>query len=47
MICAAFDCAIFYDLWLKLVYLKYDFPSCAVLLICWLFLILCSHNFFM
>ena len=24
---------------------KYDFPSCAVLLICWFFLILCSHHF--
>ena len=29
------------------VYLKYDFPSCAVLLICWFFLILCSHHFYM
>ena len=24
---------------------KYDFPSCAVLLIFWFFLILCSHHF--
>ena len=28
-----------------LVYFKYDFPSCAVVLICWFFLILCSHHF--
>ena len=27
------------------VYFKYDSPSCTVLLICWFFLILCSHNF--
>ena len=27
------------------VYFKYDFPSCAVLLICLFFLILCSHHF--
>ena len=27
------------------VYFKYDFPSCAVVLICWFVLILCSHNF--
>ena len=26
-------------------YFKYDFPSCAVLIICWFFLILCSHHF--
>ena len=29
------------------VYFMYDFPSCAVLLICCFFLILCSHNFYM
>ena len=29
----------------ELVYFKYDFPSCAVLLICWFFLILRSHHF--
>ena len=29
----------------QFVYFKYDFPSCAVLLICWFFLILCSHHF--
>ena len=29
----------------QFVYFKYDFPSCAVLLICWFFLILCSHYF--
>ena len=33
----------FIDIWF--VYFKYDFPSCAVLLICWFFLILCSHHF--
>ena len=27
------------------VYFMYDFLSCAVLLICWFFLILCSHHF--
>ena len=27
------------------VYFKYDFPSCAVLSICWFSLILCSHYF--
>ena len=27
------------------VYFKYDFPSCAVILICWFSLILCSHRF--
>ena len=27
------------------VYFKYDFLSCAVPLICWFFLILCSHHF--
>ena len=27
------------------VYFKHDFPSHAVLLICWYFLILCSHHF--
>ena len=26
-------------------YFKYDLPSCAVLLICSFFLILCSHHF--
>ena len=31
----------------QFVYFKYDFPSCAVLLICWFFIILCSHHFFM
>ena len=30
----------------QFVYFKYDFPSCAVLLICWFFLIVCSHHFF-
>ena len=29
----------------QFVYLKYDFPSCTVVLICWFFLILCSHHF--
>ena len=29
----------------QFVYFKYDFPSIAVLLICWLFLILCSRHF--
>ena len=29
----------------QFVYFKYNFPSCAVLLICWFFLILCSHHF--
>ena len=29
----------------QFVYFKYDFLSCAVLLICWFFLILCSHHF--
>ena len=29
----------------QFVYFKYDFPSCAVLLICWFFPILCSHHF--
>ena len=29
----------------QFVYFKYEFPSCAVLMICWFFLILCSHNF--
>ena len=29
------------------VYFKYDFPSCAVLLICWFFLILCLRHFYM
>ena len=29
----------------QFVYFKYDFPSCAVLLICWFILILCSHHF--
>ena len=28
-----------------IVYIKYDFPSCAVLLISWFFLILCQHHF--
>ena len=28
------------------VYFKYDFPSCAVLLICWYFLIPCLHHFY-
>ena len=28
-------------------FLKNDFPSCAVLLICWFFLILCSNHFYM
>ena len=28
------------------VYFKYYFASCTVLLICWFFLILCSHCFF-
>ena len=27
------------------VYFKYDFASCTVLLICWFFLIVCSHRF--
>ena len=30
----------------QFVHFKYDFPSCAVLLICWFFIILCSHRFF-
>ena len=30
----------------QLVYFKYDFPSSAVLLICWFFLIPCLHNFY-
>ena len=29
----------------QFVYFKYDFSSCAVLLICWFFVILCSHHF--
>ena len=29
----------------QFVYFKYDFPSYAVLLICWFFLILCPHHF--
>ena len=29
----------------QFVYFKYDFLSCAVLLICWFFLILCSQHF--
>ena len=29
----------------QFVYFKYDFQSCAVLLICWFFLILCSRHF--
>ena len=29
------------------VYFKHDFPSCTVLLICWFFIILCSHLFYM
>ena len=29
----------------QFVYFKCDFPSCAVPLICWFFLILCSHHF--
>ena len=29
----------------QFVYFKYDFPSYAVFLICWFFLILCSHHF--
>ena len=29
----------------EFVYFMYDFPSCTVLLICWFFLILCSHHF--
>ena len=33
----------FIDTWF--VYFKYDFPFCAVLLICWFFLIPCSHHF--
>ena len=35
----------FIDTWF--VYLKYDFPSCAVLLICWFFLILVHAIFYM
>ena len=31
------------DTWF--VYFKYDLPSFTVVLICWFFLILCSHNF--
>ena len=29
----------------QFVYFKYDLASCVVLLICWFFLILCSHHF--
>ena len=28
----------------QFVYFKYDFASCAILFICWFFLILCSHH---
>ena len=34
----------FVDTWF--VYFKYYFASCTVLLVCWFFLILCSHRFF-
>ena len=34
----------FIDTWF--VYFRCDLPSCAVLLICWFFLIICSHIFF-
>ena len=30
----------------QFVYFTYDLASCAVLLICWFFLIPCSHKFF-
>ena len=35
----------FIDTWF--VYFKYDFSSCAVLIVCSFFEILCSHHFFM
>ena len=38
--------ALFWFIDTLFVYLKYDFPSCSVLLICWFFLILCSHHFY-
>ena len=46
--CKCFLCHslfIVYCLLTQFVYFKYDFPSCAVLLICWFFLILCSRHF--
>ena len=36
----------FLGLLTQFVYFKYYFASCTVLLICWFFLILCSHRFF-
>ena len=41
-ICFLFICFV---LFIIFVYFKYDFPSCAVLLICWFFLILCPRHF--
>ena len=29
----------------QFVYFKYDFQSCAVILICWFFIMLCPHHF--
>ena len=44
-LCKCFCFMLYLGLLTQFVYFKYDFPSCAVLLICWFFLILCSHHF--
>ena len=43
--CKCFVFILYLGLLTQFVYFKYDFPSYAVLLICWFFLILCSHHF--
>ena len=40
--CFLFSCFVL-GLLTRFFYFKYDFSSCTVLLICWFFLILCSH----
>ena len=43
--CKCFQFHAFLGLLTQFVYFKYDFSSCAVLLICSFLLNLCSHNF--